>query len=102
MIQNGLIKEVLDFHSQHAATSSSGEGSVFPDETVESSGVNIAIGYKELLPYILEVERQKKQSLDTGGRDSNQQEQLETLLNACVERVSLISSSLVRHNCVHS
>ena len=69
MIQNGLINEVLDFHYQHALPSSLyltlDEDSDSPNDTDESSasGINIAIGYKELLPYILEVENQNRQQL---------------------------------------
>jgi hypothetical protein len=102
MIQSGLLNEVLDFFSQNSPTNGlslgpRSEGQDSSEETHELSGINIAIGYKELLPYVLEVERQKKQSLHSGERvlegGEETGEQLETLLNACVERVNTPSSS---------
>ena len=64
MIQNGLIEEVLNFHEKYASDDNLTSLNQKHDEEVEddeSTGITIAIGYKEFLPYILEYERQKKE-----------------------------------------
>lgn len=88
MVQNGLVKEVLDFHRQYPLSSNSVDLS-------DISGVNIAIGYKELMPYVLEVEKCSPQiSTD----DPNAQcpgRNLQDLLDLCIERVRETRSTII-------
>jgi hypothetical protein len=93
MIQNGLLKEVFDFHEKVRSSPSlfsddPSDAASFSDET--SSGVMIAIGYKELLPYIFEVERQRQESHHTSSNPTEPNQntvKLDQLLKSCIERV---------------
>lgn len=77
MIENGLVTEVLDFYHKNPEYTKSGE-------THDLYGVNIAIGYKELMPYILEVEKSKESDSNSSEISRNLQE----ILDTCIERVS--------------
>jgi hypothetical protein len=96
MIQNGLLQEVIDFHekiqsSPASDTPPSNDPPIVESFTEEaSSGITIAIGYKELLPYIFEVERQKQEFCEDNPTDLNENvKKLELLLESCVERVGV-------------
>lgn len=62
MIEKGLIDEVLNFHKQYSVLTNNNENEISVEEKNEdeSTGVTIAIGYKEFLPYILEYEKQQQ------------------------------------------
>jgi hypothetical protein len=63
MVSNGLLDEVTAFHRQYSTRDTmtrvnhQDEDTLFHENQESLSGVTVAIGYKELIPYILEREK---------------------------------------------